>query len=56
MADKWNSDPDQDQDESIAGASEERIRGVPRDDDSFEDTPDNLADEDDEEDEEGGPF
>jgi hypothetical protein len=50
MADKKrNSETD----EPMTGASDERIRGVAEDDDSFED--DDLAeDEDDEEDEEGG--
>ena len=55
MADKWNSDRNEDQDESVAGASDEQIRGV-SDVDDFEDTPDNLADDDDEEDEEGSTF
>jgi hypothetical protein len=55
MADKRNSDRNQDQEESIAGASEEQMRGVPGDDDSFDDTADDLAD-DEEEDEEGGTF
>ena len=56
MADKWNSDRNEDQDESVAGASDEQIRGVSDDVDDFEDTPDNLADDDDEEDEEGSTF
>ena len=55
MADKWKSDRDWDPDESIAGASEEQIRGVPRDGNDLEDTPDNLAD-DEEDDEEASTF
>ena len=56
MADKWNSDPNEDLDESLAGVSDEQIRGVSNDADELEDTPDNLADDDDEEDEEGSTF
>ena len=54
MADKWSTDRNEDLDDSVAGASDEQIRGVSNDD--FEDTPDNLADDDDEEDEEGSTF
>ena len=49
MADKWKNDP---QDEPIAGASDERIRGVGDDDGDFEGAEE--LDDEDEEDEEGG--
>ena len=56
MADKWNTDRNGDLDESVAGASDEQIRGVSNDVNDLEDTPDNLADDDDEEDEEPSTF
>ena len=45
---------DSETDETITGASDEQIRGVAEDDDSFEDADDLGDDEDDDEEEEGG--